>query len=469
MNLLVVGISHRSAAVETLERLAVGPEAAADLARALLRGGEVREAVVLSTCNRVEVYAVAASFHGGLSAIVDELHRIWGLTELQADLDFASCGYVRHGADAVAHAFRVAAGLDSMVAGEPQILGQLRDAYDTAREADQVGRHLHELFQQALRVGKRIHAETDVDAAAPSIVTAALDLAERALAEAGFANGLTETRAAVVGAGSMGSLATATLARSGVKSLAVANRDRAKAERLAEVWDAAPADYADLAGLAAGVDLLVCATSSPEPVLRAADLAGRTRPLVVCDLALPKDVAEEVALLPGVTVVDIAEIQKADAAGAAADTLAEVERLLAEEIAAFNESLRADAVTPTVAALRSAAADIVDAELARVARRGDFTDDQRAEVARTVHRVVQRLLHEPTVRVRELAGQPGAPDYARALRDLFALDAAVLTAAEGDHLVEALKISPATAPVADALGTIPSAPSETGTAATQQS
>ncbi|NUQ87486.1 MAG: hypothetical protein HOQ43_03355, partial [Glycomyces artemisiae] len=136
---------------------------------------------------------------------------------------------------------------------------------------------------------------------------------------------------------------------------------------------------------------------------------------------------------------------------------------------AFNESLRADAVTPTVAALRSAAADIVDAELARVARRGDFTDDQRAEVARTVHRVVQRLLHEPTVRVRELAGQPGAPDYARALRDLFALDAAVLTAAEGDHLVEALKISPATAPVADALGTIPSAPSETGTAATQQS
>ncbi|GAA2268547.1 glutamyl-tRNA reductase [Glycomyces scopariae] len=463
MNLLVVGISHRSAAVETLERLAVGPEAAADLARALLRGGEIREAVVLSTCNRVEVYAVAASFHGGLAAVVDELHRIWGLTEMEADLDFASCGYVRHGADAVAHAFRVAAGLDSMVAGEPQILGQLRDAYDTAREADQVGRHLHELFQQALRVGKRIHAETDVDAAAPSIVTAALDLAERELARAGFRNGLTETRAAVVGAGSMGSLATATLARAGVASLAVANRDRAKAERLAAVWDAQAAPYDDLASLAAGADLLVCATASPEPVLRAAHLAGRTRPLVVCDLALPRDVAEEVALLPGVTVVDIARIQRADAAGAAADTLAEVERLLDEEIAAYNESLRAAAVTPTVAALRAAAADIVDAELSRVARRGDFTDDQRAEVARTVHRVVQRLLHEPTVRVRELAGQPGAPDYARALRDLFALDTAALAAAEGDHLAEALKISPATAPVADVL-----APSASGTTAPAQ-
>jgi len=459
VNLLVVGISHRSAAVETLERLAVGPEAAADLSRSLLRGGEVREAVVLSTCNRVEVYATAATFHGGLSAIVDELHRVWGLGDSDAELDFASCGYVRHGADAAAHAFRVAAGLDSMVAGEPQILGQLRDAYETAREADQVGRHLHELFQQALRVGKRIHAETDVDAAAPSVVTAALELAERELARTGFANGLTQARAAVVGAGAMGSLATATLARSGVKSLKVANRDREKAERLASVWDAEAADYDDLTSLAAQVDLLVCATSSPEPILRAAHLAGRTSPLVVCDLALPKDVAEAVSKLDGVHVVDIAEIQRADAAGAAADTLAEVEALLAEEIAAYNEGLRADTVTPTVAALRSVAADIVEAELSRVARRGDFTDDQRAEVARTVHRVVQRLLHEPTVRVRELTGQPGAPDYARALRDLFALDAAAIAEPQNGDLAEALKINPVLATEdGKTLGTAPQQP-----------
>jgi glutamyl-tRNA reductase len=446
VNLLVVGISHRSAAVETLERLAVGPEAAADLARSLLRGAEVSEAVVLSTCNRVEVYAAAGTFHGGLSAIVDELHRVWGLSENEAALDFASCGYVRHGADAVAHAFRVAAGLDSMVAGEPQILGQLRDAYETAREADQVGRHLHELFQQALRVGKRIHAETDVDAAAPSVVTAALDLAEAELGRAGFANGLTEVRAAVVGAGSMGALATATLARAGVTSLKVANRDRDKAERLAAVWDAEAADYDDLPALAAGVDLLVCATASPEPVLRAVHLKGRRTPLVVCDLALPKDVAEDVALLDGVLVVDIAELQRdaanGGAAGAASETIAEVEALLAEEIAAYNEGLRAALVTPTVAALRAAAADIVDAELSRVARRGDFTDDQRAEVARTVHRVVQRLLHEPTVRVRELAGRPGAPDYARVLRDLFALDAAAVADPRGGDLAEALKVNP---------------------------
>lgn len=437
MNLLVVGISHRSAAVETLERLAVDAEAATRLAQRLLSSGEVREAVVLSTCNRVEVYASAASFHGGLSVIVDELHELWGYAETEAALDFASCGYVRHGADAVTHVFRVAAGLDSMVAGEPQILGQLRDAYEAAREADQVGRHLHELFQQALRVGKRVHTETDVDAAAPSVVTAALDLARAALGKP-----LDEADAAVVGAGAMGGLATATLARARTATLAVANRDRGKARRLAAEHGAVVADYAELASLAADVDLLVCATTSPEPLLDAAALEHRRSELVICDLALPRDIAEDVAKLDGVTVVDMAEIQRSDAAGAGAETLAHVERLIAEEIEAYNESLRAAAVTPTVAALRSAAADIVEAELARVARRGDFTDDQRAEVARTVHRVVQRLLHEPTVRVRELAGQPGAPDYAEALRELFALTPAALAEPGETTLTEALKVKP---------------------------
>nr|WP_277606021.1 glutamyl-tRNA reductase [Glycomyces sp. L485] len=457
---MVVGISHRSAAVETLERLAVDAEAGTAMAERLLRGGEVREAVVLSTCNRVEVYAAAATFHGALSAIVDELHALWGYAESGADLDFASCGYVRHGADAVAHAFHVAAGLDSMVAGEPQILGQLRDAYDTAREADLVGRHLHELFQQALRVGKRVHAETDIDAHAPSIVTAALALAEDALGRP-----LTGADAAVVGAGAMGGLATATLARAGTATLAVANRDRYKARRLAAEHGAAVADYTDLASLTRGVDLLVCATAAPEPVIDAASLEGRRERLVICDLALPRDVADEVAKLDGVHVIDIAEIQRSDHAGAGAETIAAVERLIAEEIAAYTESLRADTVTPTVAALRSAAADIVDAELARVARRGDFTDDQRAELARTVHRVVQRLLHEPTVRVRELAGQPGAPDYAEALRELFALTPDAVNEPGEASLAEALKVNPAPlAPPAPRTGAAaPHEPYEGGT------
>ncbi|WP_100447602.1 glutamyl-tRNA reductase [Glycomyces xiaoerkulensis] len=437
MNLLVVGISHRSAAVETLERLALDTEAGSRLAGRLLAGGDVREAVVLSTCNRVEVYAAAATFHGALSAIVDELHDLWGYADYEAALDFAACGYVRHGNDAVAHAFRVAAGLDSMVAGEPQILGQLREAYDAARERDHVGRHLHDLFQQALRVGKRVHAETDVDAHAPSIVTAALDLAERSLGRP-----LREADAAVVGAGAMGGLATATLARSGARNLAVANRDSGRAERLAAEYGARAAGEEDLAGLVAGSDLVVAATASPRPVIDAAVVADRRERLVICDLALPRDVAEEVARIEGVTVIDIAEIQRAHAGGAGAETIAQVERLIEEELTAYTEALKADSVTPTVAALRTAAADIVDAELARVARRGDFTEDQRAEVARTVHRVVQRLLHEPTVRVRELGGRPGAPDYAKALRDLFALAPEGLSSPDEGTLAEALKIKP---------------------------
>ena len=437
MNLLVVGISHRSAAVETLERLTLDSASATGLADRLLAAGEVREAVVLSTCNRLEVYAAAPTFHGGLASIVDEFHELWDSAGGAEPFDFASCGYVRHGTDAVAHAFRVAAGLDSLVAGEPQILGQLRDSYDAARESDHVGRHLHDLFQQALRVGKRVHAETDVDGHAPSVVTAALELAGDALGV-----GLDALDAAVVGAGALGSLATATLARAGAKRLKVANRNAAKAERLAAEHGATAADYHDLAGLVCDTDLLVCATSSPEPVIDAAALASRRERLVICDLAMPRDVAESVADLDGVTVVDIAAIQRSAAAGAGAETLAHVERLIAEEVEAYTEALRADSVTPTVAALRNAATDIVEAELARLARRGDFTDDQRAEVARTVHRVVQRLLHEPTVRVRELAGQPGAPDYAKALRDLFALDPDGLRTPEDTALVEALKIKP---------------------------
>ena len=222
MNLLVVGLSHHTAPVELLERLAVSRDETPPLLAHLVARPYVSEAVVLSTCNRVEIYAAVSGFHGGLAEIGAVLAE-------RAGLDIGTLAlhlYVHFDADAAAHALRVAAGLDSMVVGEAQILGQLRDAYNLAAEHDATGRMLHELMQQALRVGKRVHAETGIDRAGQSVVSAAL-----ALAPAGVAG----RSALVIGAGSMGGLALATLTRAGAGPLSVANRDAARAARTAAV------------------------------------------------------------------------------------------------------------------------------------------------------------------------------------------------------------------------------------------
>ncbi|MCW3842230.1 glutamyl-tRNA reductase [Micromonospora yasonensis] len=421
MKLLVVGASYRTAPVATLEQLAVPP---ADLTRTLDRlvaQPYVAEAVLVSTCNRVEVYAAVSGFHGGLGDICAVLAE-------QASCPPAALAnhlYVHYDAAAVDHVFRVAAGLDSMVVGEAQILGQLRDAYHSAAGADSAGRLLHELMQQALRVGKRAHAETNIDRAGQSVVTAALDLA------AGLLDGdLAGRPAMVVGAGAMGSLGVATLSRLGAGPLTVTNRGADRAVRLAESYGASAVPMAELVDALAAVDIVVAATAATEPVLTrdvvtralARRDAGRG-PLVLLDLAVPRDVEEGVAALPEVEVIDIGRMAVILADGPAAADAAEVARIVTGEVEAFLSWLRGADVAPTVAALRGRADDVVTAELRRLAqRRPDLSDDQRAEVARTVHRVVQRLLHQPTVRVRQLAAEPGGDQYAALLRELFDLE-----------------------------------------------
>lgn len=417
MNLLVVGVSHRTAPVALLERLAVP---AADLPRILeiLLGRDyVGEAVVLSTCNRVEVYAAVSAFHGGLTDIAAVLaeHAGYAPAELAPHL------YVHYEADAVRHGYRIAAGLDSMVVGEGQILGQLRDAYATAVEHDAVGRLLHELMQQSLRVGKRAHAETGIDRVGLSVVTAALDVAATH-------HRLVGAPALVLGAGAMGSLALATLRRAGAGRLTLVNRSAARAARLAESYQAETAGFADLVQILSDVDVVVCATASGGAVLTTATvraaLADRDpdRLLVILDLAVPRDVEPAVADLPGVVLVDIERLASQHWNGAAPDDVAAAERIVTEEVESFLLWLRGTAVAPTVAALRARADEVVAAELGRLAQRlPELTDEQRAEVARTVHRVVQRLLHSPTVRVRELAGSRDGMVAAALLRDLFDL------------------------------------------------
>ncbi|GAA4915786.1 glutamyl-tRNA reductase [Stackebrandtia albiflava] len=436
MNLLVVGASHRTAPVEVLERLALTADRAAELATGLVAGRYVGEAVVLSTCNRVEVYAAVSGFHGGLTEIAGRLAAHGGM----AVDDLSGHLYVRHEAQAVRHAFTVAAGLDSMVAGEAQILGQLRDAYESARESGHAGRLLHELLQQALRVGKRVQSEAQVGAAAPSVVTAAL-----AVGVEHTGRELAGADALVVGAGAMGALSLAALRRAGAGRCYVVNRDFDRAVRLAANHDAEAVAWDALATVVPHVDVIVSATGAPAPVIDETTLADRRGGLLVCDLAVPRDVAASVAALPGVHVVDIGGLGDSDRPGPGARYLEAAERILVEEIDAFLGVARAAQVAPTVAALRSRADEVVDGELARLRRRRpDLSDEQRAEIAHTVHRVVRQLLHQPTVRVRQLASEPGGESYAAALRELFALEAPDLSAVEPDVTAEALRVTPET-------------------------
>jgi glutamyl-tRNA reductase len=419
VNLLVVGVSHRTASVPLLERLAVSQADLPDILRTLLGHPYVGEATLLSTCNRVEVYAAVSAFHGGLTDIAGVLAARAGYTTTQ----LAPHLYVHYEAEAVRHAYRVAAGLDSMVVGEAQILGQIREAYAAAAEHDAAGRLLHELMQQALRVGKRAHSETGIDRAGQSIVTAALELTATHLGD------LTGRPALVIGAGAMGSLALATLQRVSAGPLAVANRGLDRASRLADAHEASAVPYNDVVGALSTVDVVVCATAAPETVLAArtveAALARRPsdRPLVILDLAIPRDVEPAVADLPAVTLIDIDALAHAPTTEASSSDVAAVERIVAYEVEAFLTWLRGAEVAPTVAALRSRADEVVAAELRRLAqRRPDLTEEQRAEVAHAVHRVVQRLLHSPTVRVRELAAGPDGDRAAALLRQLFDLE-----------------------------------------------
>ena len=420
MNLLSVGASYRTADVATLERLVIADGAVPGLLRKLLAQPYVGEAVVLSTCNRVEIYAAVSTFHGGLGDVCSVLAETSGIpaTELASHL------YVHYDEAAVRHSFRVSSGLDSMVVGEAQILGQLRDAYHAATEAEAAGRLLHELMQQALRVGKRAHAETGIDRAGQSVVTAALEVASARL---GSLEGRT---ALVIGAGAMGALSVATLTRAGVGPLWITNRSAERADRLAEAYGATVVSFADLDAALAAADIVVSATASAAPVLTRERLSGGA-PLVVLDLAVPRDVAPDATGIDGVTVIDIDGL--ADSRRnlpAAADTAA-VEQIVAAEVEHFLAWLRGADIAPTVAALRTRADEVVSSELRKLsARRPELTEEQRADVSRTLHRVVQQLLHSPTVRVRQLAAEPGGDQYATLLRELFDLDVPLATQAD---------------------------------------
>jgi glutamyl-tRNA reductase len=424
MSLLAVGISHQTAPVALLEQISMTGQDTVDALHELVGSDHVSEVIVLATCNRVEVFAEVDRFHGGVTDVSRVLARHAGATveELSPYVT------VYYEDQAIGHLCTVAAGLDSMVVGETQVLGQLRSAYALAQEEGTVGRELHPIAQRALRVGKRVHAETGIDKAGASLVSVALDRVTGLLGE------LAGRPVLVVGAGSMGALAATTLARRGA-GVTVSSRTPASAARLAESIGGRSADLAQLPAELAAADVLVTCTGATGTVIGTemvtAAMTGRAgRPLAIVDLALPRDVEPAVAGLPGVHVVDLAMLQgeraadpgRAVAGSVAADDVAAAYALVELETSLLRAERQAAAVAPTVSALRSQAAEVVDAELLRLSTRlPDLDVRARGEIARTVRRVVDKLLHEPTVRVKELASAPGGTDYADALRALFGL------------------------------------------------
>jgi glutamyl-tRNA reductase len=438
VSVLVVGLSHRSAPVAVLERVAVSGDALSKLLHDVYQSEPVAGAFVVSTCNRVEVYADVGKFHAGVSAICDLLARHSGipLGDLTPHL------YVHYEDRAVHHLLAMACGLESMVVGESQILGQVRQALSLARGQGTLGRVLDDLGALALRAGKRAHAETGIDRAGANLVTVGVGLAAARLgAPQDDAPDPTQVLAGlhvlVVGAGSMSALAVATAARQGAAQITVANRTPGRARLLAASVSGAVADLRDLPAALAAADLSISCTGAAGLVITKeivasalTQRAGRGA-LVLLDLALPRDIDPTAGELPGVSVLSLESLQDAGTAVAVthSEDVAAVRAIVAEELAARMSALQAARVTPTVVALRTKAAEVVEAELARLAGKlGQLDSRAHAEIGQAMRRVVDKLLHAPTVRVKELAGSPGGDSYEAALRVLFDLDPATIDA-----------------------------------------
>jgi glutamyl-tRNA reductase len=421
MSMVVVGLNHKTAPISLLERLSISNE---DLPKALhqLQNYEhVLEGLVLSTCNRIEVYAVVSRFHGGAQDIRNFFAEFCHI----APEDFSDHLYTYHDDGAVRHLFRVAAGIDSMVVGESEILGQVRRAYQVAEEEGVIHRMLGAAFRQALRVGKRSRTETAVGRNPVSVSSAAVELAKRAFEDPSLAG----KKVVIVGAGKMGRLAADALASSGASNVTVVNRTEERAQALAERLNVDSMPYEQLERAIGGADILICSTTSPQAVIdrqlveRA--LAGREHRLFIVDIAVPRDVDEAVAEVPGVVLRDIDDLRGVveTGIGSRVAEISKVEEILAEELQRFLAWERAGEIAPTIAALVSRADEVRHAEMEALANRLDGLSKEELEaIDHASRRIISKLLHVPISRAKEVASSKQGYLYLNALRDLFELD-----------------------------------------------
>ncbi|MFI5844571.1 glutamyl-tRNA reductase [Catenuloplanes sp. NPDC051500] len=411
LNLVVVGLSHASAPVDLLERISLPEDRAVALLQSVPHG-----AMLLSTCGRVELYAESA-----------DPGRLPGLLAAQTGQaleDLRPHMYVHTAERAVEHLFTVTSGLDSVVIGEDQILGQVKDALERAQAVGTSGQVLHQLVQSALRTGKAVRTRTGLNKAGRDLATVGIARFEEHIGS------LAGRHALIIGAGSMAAVVAAALRRAGVRRFDVANRSRERAQHLADTAGGRGTTLDEIPSLLPDADVVVSCAGGTDVVLSAATVADALasrgdRPLFVLDLALPRNVDAAVGDLPGVDFVDLRVLTDAspetEAAAGSAASVEAAESLVSAAVEEFMISQRTARVGPVLAAMRTAASTALTAELTRLTRRvPDLDAHAHDEIARSMQRVVDKLLHQPTVRARQLVGRPQGDVYLGVLGELFA-------------------------------------------------
>jgi glutamyl-tRNA reductase len=420
VSVVVIGLNHRSTPLDLLERMTIGDAALPKALHDLISREDVSEAVVLSTCNRTEVYAVAERFHGAYQDIRDFLSEVAFL----APEDFSDHLYVHYDAPAVAHLFSVASGLDSAVLGESEILGQVRVAWEKARHEGTAGPTLNLLFRHALEAGKRARTDTGIARNITSVSQAAVAMAAQRL------GGLEGKRVLVLGAGEMGEAMALGLAKAGADDLAVANRTWERAVELATRTGGRAVRLLDVPGALSEVDVLLSSTGAVAPLLQVDDVieivtrrAGR--PLLIVDIAVPRDVDPAVGRLDGVTLLDMDDLRAFAEAGTEARRreVAAVQALLDEELERYLGATSAREVAPMIVALRERAEEVRRAELDRFRTRLDSLDEVQLDAIEGLTRgIIGKLLHEPSIALKDAAGSPRGDRLVSSLRELFALE-----------------------------------------------
>jgi len=418
MTIVSLSVTHRVAPVEALEKLAVPHAELAGVLGRLHALPPVDEVVVLSTCNRVEVYAATSAPVDHLTRLVSDLLATHGRVPVGEVMRMAR---IRVDAAAVEHLFSVACGLDSMAVGEEQIVAQIKAAARAATTAGTSGSATSNLIDAALRTSKRARTETTISTEGISLVRTGLDLADKHL------GGLAGREAVVLGTGSMGKLAARLLREAGVGRLSVGSRNAARAADVAQAVDGRSLPVSDVPAELAHADLLITATGAATPVVpagpvRTARAHVGDRPLFVLDLGMPPDVESAAGQLAGVTLVDLAVLGRHLAEWAVPDQVPQARGIVTAETARYIDRQKQAAAAPVIAALHAQIRQLADAELARLHDRlPGLNEQQQAETAATVHRILRKVLHRPTVRAKEFSTDPNGPDYLAALRQLFDL------------------------------------------------